>query len=159
MTQDELNLQDMTFKVFHNKEAAEQAFEAALKLGYKPQEINVVMAEDSKKKYYSTQSQGEEDAAKSLAVGGVVGGTIGSTIGALIALGTNIALPGLGLVMVGPLAGAGGVSGGLLGSLLGWGMPDNPPNPSAEKLKKGEILLIVHENKNRGSLKEAWKEL
>lgn len=61
--------------------------------------------------------------------------------------------------MIGPLAGAGGVYGGLLGSLLGWGNTDNPPNPYEEKLKKGEILLIVHERNNISSLKEAWKEL
>lgn len=157
MTND--NEEHITFELFHNKESAEQAFEAALQLGYKPDEISVIMAEESRTNYYSNDNHAEEDAAKNLAVGGVLGGTIGGTIGALIALGTNFALPGLGLVMVGPLVGAGGVYGGLLGSLMGWGTEDNPSNPYEERLKKGEIMLLVNEREGMGSLQEVWSRI
>ena len=51
-----------------------------------------------------------------------------AVLAALTAAGTSIALPGLGLVIAGPLAaaaagaGAGAATGGLLGALIGWGL-------------------------------------
>ncbi len=128
---------DLIIEIFPNKEAAERAFNIAVELGYKPDDINVVMSKDSRHQYYPDQSEAEIEPAKGLASGGILGGTIGSTIGALIALGTNFALPGLGLIMVGPLVASGGLSGGLFGSLIGWGTTENTQSAYEEQLKKG----------------------
>jgi hypothetical protein len=145
----------LTTGIFADKESAEDAFNEAMNLGYEPGEINVLMSEDSRKKYYDSYLNPKPDeSTQGLAVGGAVGGAIGSTIGALIALGTNLALPGLGLAIAGPLAGAGGVSGVLLGGLIGWG--EKPSKKYEEELKEGKIILVVQEVPGRPSLQEAW---
>lgn len=163
----------LVYESFDNREMAEKAFKMALDLGYKHEDISILMSEDSKNNYYATEEKPEEEAAKNLAAGGVLGGTIGGTIGAVIALGTNFALPGLGLVMVGPLVGAGGVYGGLLGSLIGWGSLDDEKLPNANdlpnnydlsndykaRLKSGAIILIVDEQSDKESVSEAWRTL
>lgn len=153
------------YQYFSIREHAEKAFNAAVELGYKPEDITIIMSEDTKKN--SLQNSLNESAPKDLATGGILGGAIGGTIGGLIALGTNFALPGLGLIMAGPLVGAGGVSGGLLGSLLGWTLPNEDnipssvdlPNSIDEKINNGAILLIVEEIPETKSLKQLWSSI
>ena len=54
--------------------------------------------------------------------GSAIGGVVGATVGILAAIGTSIVIPGLGLVLAGPIAlglagaGAGAVTGGVLGA-------------------------------------------
>lgn len=160
------DLNDLTIDIFDNKDSAERAFNEAIRLGYMPEEINVLMSDDSGKKYYSTHFKPEldehpdehlDEPTKGLAVGGAVGGAIGGTIGALIALGSNLALPGLGVIIAGPLAGAGSISGGLLGSLIGWSLPKTPSNTYESLLKNGCIILAVKETPGKPSLQDAWQ--
>lgn len=153
------------YQYFSNTERAQTAFNTALQLGYKPEDITIIMSEDTKK--HSLQSSLNESAPKDLGTGGLLGGAIGGTIGGLIALGTNFALPGLGLIMVGPLVGAGGISGGLLGSLLGWTIPNENnipssvdlPNSIDERIENGAVLLIVQEIAENSSLKQLWSTI
>ena len=55
---------------------------------------------------------------------------VGAALAALFAVGTVVVVPGLGLVLAGPIAaalagaGAGGVTGGLIGALIGAGIPE-----------------------------------
>jgi hypothetical protein len=79
-----------------------------------------------------------------LAVAGFgLGGTAGAIIGAL-AIGlagslTDVVLPGASLNMAGPLsalllgAGAGAANGGLVGALVGWGIPIEVPQDAPTK--------------------------
>ena len=154
------NLEGLTVATFNNKDEAEQAFNEALKLGYKPEEINVLMSDESRKKYYDSEMDTEDhELTKGLTSGGLLGGAIGSVLGGLIALGTSFSIPGLGLIIAGPLAGAGGVSGVLLGSFLGWTSEAEPNDSYENALKSGFILLAVHETPGKPSLKEAWNQL
>lgn len=63
--------------------------------------------------------------------GAGIGGAVGAALAAIAAVGTSLAIPGLGLVVAGPLAaalagaGAGGATGGLLGALIGAGIPEH----------------------------------
>jgi hypothetical protein len=65
------------------------------------------------------------------------------------AVGTSIAIPGLGLVIAGPLAaaiagaGAGGAAGGLVGALVGWGIPEERVKRYESGIKNGGILMGV----------------
>ena len=58
-----------------------------------------------------------------------------------------MALPGLGLVIAGPLAaavagaGAGAASGGLIGALIGWSIPQERVKDYEEGIKQGGILM------------------
>jgi hypothetical protein len=88
-----------------------------------------------------------ESAGESAAVGGVTGGAIG-LIGSLGVL----AIPGVGPVAeLGVLlantvfAGAlGAASGGLLGALVGWGLPEDQAQYYSDRVNKsGDYLVIV----------------
>ncbi len=56
-------------------------------------------------------------------------------------------LPGLGLVIAGPLAaaaagaGAGAAGGGLIGALIGWSMPEERVKQYEEGVRNGGILM------------------
>lgn len=71
----------------------------------------------------------------------------GAIIGAVAAVGTAIAIPGLGLVIAGPIvaalagAGAGGATGGLIGALIGWGIPEETVKRYESGIKEGGIVL------------------
>jgi hypothetical protein len=71
-------------------------------------------------------------------------------LGAIAAIGTSIALPGLGLLIAGPLAGAlvgagaGGLTGGLLGALVGSGIPEEHAAEYETGIKSGGTVLGVH---------------
>ena len=54
---------------------------------------------------YSPAELGSK-AAEGAGVGGAIGGTVGAILAAIAAVGTTIAIPGLGLVIAGPLAAA-----------------------------------------------------
>ena len=65
------------------------------------------------------------------------------------AVGTTLVLPGVGLVVAGPLAaalagaGAGGITGGLIGALIGAGIPEERVKHYEEGIKNGGILMGV----------------
>jgi hypothetical protein len=76
--------------------------------------------------------------------------TIGGTLGVLAGIGA-LAIPGLGpFIAAGPimaaLAGAGtaGVVGGLLGALVGMGMPEYEAKRYEGLVRSGHVLISVH---------------
>ena len=72
---------------------------------------------------------------------------LAATLGALFAVGSSVAIPGLGLVVAGPIAaalagaGAGGATGGLIGALIGAGIPEDRARAYDEGLERGGIVL------------------
>ena len=119
----------ITTELFKDKESAEKAYNDALNQGYSPKDINIIMSEDSRKKYYDSVLVKEESkASQGLGIGGATGAAIGGIVAAIAAIGTSLLIPGLGLVVAGPLAaglagaGAGAISGGLIGALIGLGL-------------------------------------
>ena len=138
--------------MFRDKESAERAYNSLAERGYSKDEINVIMADETRQKYYP---EGERDAdsdfdSKALegtGTGAAIGGTAGAIIGAIAAIGTSLAIPGLGLVVAGPIAGAlvgagaGGATGGLVGALVGCGIPEDRAQQYEEGVKQGGIVL------------------
>ncbi|RZK36619.1 MAG: hypothetical protein EOO57_06870, partial [Hymenobacter sp.] len=90
-----------------------------------------------------------DKAMEGAGVGSAIGGTAGAIIGAIAAIGTSVALPGLGLIIAGPLAaalagaGAGGLTGGLVGALVGSGIPEEHAAEYEEGIKNGGIVMGV----------------
>lgn len=162
------NKDNYTTELFDSKDSAEKAYDEALAKGYRPEEINVIMSEDARKKYYGSALVKEETGDKSmegLAMGGALGGAITGTLAAIAAIGTSLAIPGLGLVISGPLAaglagaGAGSISGGLLGALIGWGIPEERLEIYEKGIKSGGIVLGVHERPDvHYNVREEWKK-
>lgn len=138
--------------MFRDRENTESAYKSLRDRGYSEDEINVVMSDDTRKKYYGDGTTDSELGNKSLegtGVGSIVGGTLGAIIGGIAAIGTNIALPGLGLIISGPIfaalagAGAGGLTGGLAGALIGWGIPEDRAKLYEEGVNEGGTVLGV----------------
>ncbi len=155
----------VTSEVFDDRESAEKAYQDALDAGYSPQDINVIMSEHSRNKYYDSVLVKEgSKASQGVAVGGVTGAAIGGVAAAIAAIGTSLVIPGLGLVVAGPIAaglagiGAGTLAGGLLGALVGWGIPEDKAKIFESKINEGGIALGVHETLPNSNLSERWKQ-
>lgn len=155
----------MTTELFKTQEEAEKAYQDALDAGYSPQDINVLMSEDSRKKYYDSVLVKEgSKAGEGAGMGGATGAAIGGIVAAIAAIGTSLVIPGLGLVIAGPLAaglagaGAGGIAGGLVGALIGWGIPEDKAKVFETGIQSGGIVLGVNENRPGTRLSERWKK-
>ena len=89
--------------LFKDKESAESAYRSASQSGYSPNEINVIMSEETREKYYGKNTTLETEvgnkAAEGGAIGAAVGGTVGAIAAAIAAVGSVLVLPGLGLVV------------------------------------------------------------
>ena len=138
--------------LFNDRESTEGAYRSLRDRGYSDDEINVIMSDETRNKYYG-DNKGESEigtkAAEGTGIGGAIGGTLGALIGGIAALGTNVIMPGLGLIVWGPIAaalagaGAGGLTGGLIGALVGWGIPEERARLYEEGVKNGGTVLGV----------------
>ncbi len=140
--------------LFNDKESAERAYQSMVSRGYNSEEANVIMSDNTRSKYYPAGSEptsalGDkslEDAGK----GAAIGGTVGAILAGIAAIGTSIALPGLGLIIAGPLAaaliggGAGGITGGLIGALVGHGIPEENAAEYESGIKNGGVYMGVN---------------
>src|SRR3984893_6732569 len=133
--------------VFNNRVAAESAVDAIIKRGYTRDDISVLMSDATRNKEFALQAR--THAADGAGIGGAVGGAVGAILAALVAVGSTIVLPGLNLVIVGPIvaalagAGAGGATGGLIGALIGAGIPEHRAKVYDTGIRGGGILLGV----------------
>lgn len=155
--------------LFTDRDSAERAYQGLTARGYTKDDINVVMSDDTRKQHFSQDKTGTTElgtkAAEGAGVGGAVGGTLGAVLAALTATGTSLALPGLGLVIAGPLAaaaagaGAGAATGGLLGALVGWGIPEERVKRYESGLKQGGILMGVKPRSadDAAHLEQLWR--
>ena len=133
--------------LFKTRAAAEAAVDAIIKRGYTRDDISVLMSDSTKSKEFAVQTKSH--AADGAGVGGAIGGTVGAVLLAIAAVGTTIAIPGLGLFIAGPIAaalagaGAGGATGGLIGLLIGTGSPEHHAQVYDTGVRGGGILLGV----------------
>ena len=155
---------------FTDRAAAERAYNSMLSRGYDEKEINLIMSDETRKMYFSEQNSTDSElgnkAMEGAGVGGAIGVTAGAILAAIAAIGTSIAIPGLGLVIAGPIAaalagaGAGAVTGGLIGTLIGWGIPEERAKLYESDLKSGGIILGVspHNDADAAYFEAQWKE-
>lgn len=155
--------------LFRDRESAERAYDSLSERGYDKKDVNLVMSDETRKRHFSgsesTQTELGSKAAEGAGIGGAIGGTLGAIAAAIAAVGTSIVVPGLGLVVAGPLAaalagaGAGGITGGLLGALIGWGIPEERVKHYEAGIKEGGILMGVKPRSPEDAqyLEEQWK--
>ncbi len=141
--------------MFRDRSSAEAAYNSLLARGYTKDEIDVIMSDDAKKRHFGNDLDRDGDtelgnkALEGTGVGSAIGGTLGGIVGAIAAIGTSVALPGLGLIIAGPLAaglagaGAGGLTGGLIGALVGSGIPEERAKVYESGVKEGNIVMGV----------------
>lgn len=143
----------MVTGLFNDRASAERAYQSASSRGYGKDDFNLLMSDDTRKRHFATDAGPRTDlgtkAAEGAGVGGALGGAVGAVLGAIAAVGTSIAIPGLGLVIAGPLAaglagaGAGALTGGLIGALVGWGIPESHAKRYEAGIKSGGIVMGV----------------
>jgi hypothetical protein len=133
--------------LFHSREDAERAYRTASERGYTKDDINLLMSEETRKTNFI-----DDKGTKTLegaGAGSAIGGTVGAVIAAIAAIGTSLALPGLGIIIAGPIAaafagaGAGGLTGGLIGALVGAGIPEDRAKHYEQGVKEGGIVMGV----------------
>jgi hypothetical protein len=137
--------------LFNDRESTESAYRSLRDRGYTDDEINVLMSDSTRDKYYKGSEVVEHDtkALEGAGTGGAIGGALGAIVGGIAAIGTNVLIPGLGLIVWGPIAaalagaGAGGATGGLLGALIGWGIPEDRAKYYDEGIRNGGTVLGV----------------
>lgn len=139
--------------LFSDRDDAEKAYKSMKDRGYTDDDINVLMSDSTRDTWYGDDDNDTELGSKALegsGVGSAIGGTLGAIIGGIAAIGTNVLLPGLGLVVAGPLAaalagaGAGGLTGGLVGALIGAGIPEERAKYYEEGVKNGGVVFGVN---------------
>lgn len=133
--------------LFKSKVAAEAAVDALIKRGFTRDDLSVLMSDETRSKHFALQSR--THAADGLGIGASVGGAVGAVLAAVAAVGSTLFLPGLNLVIAGPIAaalaglGAGGAAGGLIGALVGAGIPEYRAKVYEAGLRGGGILVGV----------------
>jgi hypothetical protein len=159
----------MVTGLFRDRESAEHAYNAAIGRGYSRDDVNLLMSDEARSKYFPSDQPAETElgskALKGAGVGGGIGTAVGATLGAIAAIGTNLVLPGLGLVVAGPLAaglagaGAGAMAGGLLGALVGWGIPEERARAYETGIKEGGIVMGIQPRSDEDAeyLEREWK--
>ena len=151
---DKTNQKPLVTGLFKDRESAERAYQSVASRGYGNDDTNVIMSDATRTSYYPDGSEHTsaladktlEDAGK----GAAIGGTLGAIIAGVAAIGTSVLIPGLGLLVAGPLAaglvgaGAGGLTGGLIGALVGHGVPDEYATEYEDGIKNGGVFMGVH---------------
>jgi hypothetical protein len=138
--------------LFKSRVAAEAAVDAIIKRGYTRDDISVLMSDATRTKEFAVETRSH--AADGAGIGGAIGGAVGATLAAIVAVGTTIAIPGVGLLIAGPIAaalaglGAGAATGGIIGALVGAGIPEHRAKVYDAGLRSGGILIGVESKSN-----------
>jgi hypothetical protein len=143
----------MVTGLFRDRDDAERAYSSLTDRGYGRDDINVMMSDETRKRWYPSDQKSKSElgdkALEGAGVGGAIGGATGAIIGAIAAIGTTLALPGLGLLIAGPIAaalaggGAGALTGGLIGALVGAGIPEEQAKAYDKGIREGGIVIGV----------------
>lgn len=137
--------------IFRDRAAAERAYECAKSRGYTDSDVSVLMSDETRTRCFprsevATTELGSK-AGEGAGVGFVAGGGLGALLMGLAAAG--IAVPGLPIIAMGPLAAAvaggagGGVVGAIVGALVGSGIPEERAKLYETGVGEGGIVLGV----------------
>jgi len=144
--------QRMMTGLFRDRESAEGAYRSLSSRGYGKDDVNLLMSDETRKKYFADDDDSElgTKAWEGAGKGAAIGGGVGATLAAIAAVGTTLALPGLGLLIAGPLAaalaggGGGALTGGLIGALVGHGIPEEHAKHYEQGIRDGGIVMGVN---------------
>jgi uncharacterized protein YjbJ (UPF0337 family) len=144
----------MVTGLFRDRESAERAYGSLSTRGYSKDDVNLLMSDETRDRHFKSDDAADTDlgskALEGAGAGAAIGGTTGAVLAAIAAIGTSVVLPGLGLIVAGPLAaalagaGAGGATGGLIGALIGSGIPEDRARVYDEGVRSGGIVMGVN---------------
>ena len=152
---------------FRDRQSAETAYSSLLQRGYTTDDINVMMSPETRKTHFAHDDKLDlgNKSAEGGAAGAAVGGVVGTIVGVLAAAGT-LAIPGVGVILAGPVVaglaglGAGGAAGGLIGALVGMGIPEDRAKLYEADIKNGGIVLgtTPRSAEDAAYLEEEWRK-
>ena len=160
---------DMITGLFVDRESADRAYNSVTSRGYDKGDVNLVMSDATRQKHYPenpiTYNELGNKATDGAGIGGAIGGTIGAIAAAVAVVGTTIAIPGLGIFIAGPAAaalaglGAGSLTGGVVGALIGLGIPEERVKYYQSGIDEGGILLGVKPRSadDATQIEQEWK--
>lgn len=163
--------------VFRDRALAQRCYDVLLGRGFTDDRFNLIMSEQTRSMYVdplieerngivtaqrARAATHETRAAEGVGVGGAIGTAIGGSLAAIAALGTSLIIPGLNLVVAGPLlaalagGGAGAITGGMIGGLVGLGIPEDRAETYNKAVREGCTVLAVtlHAGDDAGEVKE-----
>jgi len=134
--------------------------------GYRREQVSVFMATDKRDHFIDThprygdledsafvieevELEKQRKTAEGASTGGAVGGALGASAAAVLAVGTTLVVPPLGIAIAGPAAaalaglGAGAATGGLVGALVGAGMSEYRAKHFEKLVKDGRVVVGV----------------
>lgn len=136
---------------FANKTDAQKAYDELIYRGYTPEEISVIISDETHQIHHSGINQENEKESghtmEKAGIGSAIGGTAGAIAGAVAAIGTAVVIPPLGIAVAGPLlaaltgAGAGGIAGGMIGALSASGFSKEHAEAYESGIKDGGVIL------------------
>lgn len=145
--------------LFRDRESAERFYGSLSSRGYGKDDVNLLMSDETRNKYFAGDRDDRRDdnrtdlgdkAWEDAGKGAAIGAGTGATIAAIAAIGTTLAIPGLNLLVAGPLAaalagaGAGGLTGGLIGALVGRGVDKEHAEHYDRGIREGGIVMGVN---------------
>ena len=158
----------MLTAAFRRRSDAAAAHEWLVERGYSSSEINVLMSDTTRHAFRNDDSpiQASSFAPEGIATGGAIGTAVGASLAAIAAIGTSIAIPGLGLVLAGPIVaafaggGAGAVAGGLVGGLVGFGIPESNAHAYEAVLRDGGVVfgVVPHSNDDATDIRQYFAD-
>ncbi|HEY0658541.1 MAG TPA: CsbD family protein [Pyrinomonadaceae bacterium] len=137
--------------MFRDRESTEKAYTSLRSRGYNDDDVNLMMSDKTRDSWFSDDDNSDlgSKAMEGAGAGSAIGGTLGAIIGGIAAIGTSVLIPGLGLVVAGPIAaalagaGAGGLTGGLVGALIGSGIPEDRAKLYESGINEGGAVVGV----------------
>ena len=148
--------------LFYNRHDAEEAVRMLHEIGYRDDEISVMMSDQTRARAFA-EATGSK-VGEGTATGSLIGGTLGGIAAAMTtAIAGTVVTGGIALPLVaGPIAavlagiGAGGIVGGIVGALIGSGVPETRAKEIEAGLNQGAIVVAVTP---RGENRERVSEL
>lgn len=131
----------------YGPEAARTAYDTiADRYGYGPDDVNIAMSDETRRRYFADEAPASR-AAEGAGKGGGIGIGVGAALGAIVATASAISVPGLGLIVAGPIAGAiagagtGAAAGTVLGAMVGATIPKDRVADYEKAVRDGDVVM------------------
>jgi len=157
----------MNASVYCTAKTAEQAESIVLQLkqsGFTNNDVSVLLPD--KRGTMDFAHEHNTKAPEGATAGGIAGLGVGAAFGWLAGIGV-LAIPGIGpFIAAGPImsalsaAAVGTAAGGVIGALVGVGIPEFEAKRYDAKIREGNILISVHteDGKQRDTAKSVFKD-
>ena len=131
---------------YSNVRDAEAAVRALIDASFGADDISIIARDEGRAQQVADDTGA--DVGKGAGIGALTGGVLGALAGLLVGA-TALTIPGIGIVIAGPLAailggaGIGAVGGGLIGALTAAGVSEDEARYYHDRLEAGDVVVAV----------------